>query len=118
MKKKKLRKKRWFKKLKNNFNLITGIMIFILLIGSAFSVSLIFGIAFFLGFIFSVYNKSLEKRPFLPLMLFLGGLIIRTAFIWFFPPIFEFKTYLDLGLSVAIFLIILLIGFKIKKGEV
>jgi hypothetical protein len=118
VKKEKLKKKRWFEKLKKNFNLITGIMIFILLIGAAFSVSLIFGVAFILGFILSLCNQTLEKKPFLPLMLFLGGLIIRTAFIWIFPFILEFKTYLDLILSISVFLFILLIGFKIRKGKI
>lgn len=118
MEKKKLKKNRWFKKLKKNFNLLTGIMIFLLLIGSAFIVSPIFGIGFFIGFIFSVYNKSLERKPFLPLMLFIGGWIIRTALIWFLPSIFEFKNYLDLGLSLGIFFIIFAIGIRIQKGKI
>ena len=113
-----MKKKKWINRLKKDFNLITGIMIFILLIGSAFSVSLIFGIAFFLGFIFSLYNKSLDKMPFLPIMLFLGGLIVRTAFIWFLPSVLNSKTYLDLGLSLIIFLVIFYMGNKVKKGKI
>ncbi len=93
-------------------------MIFVLLIGSAFSVSLIFGLAFSIGFMLSLYNKSLERKPFLPLLLFLGGLIIRTALILFVPSIFEAKTYLDLLISVFILLIILRLGWRIRKGKI
>lgn len=113
-----MKKRRKFsKRLRKNFNLITGIMIFILLIGSAFSVSWIFGMGFFLGFVFSVYNRTLDKKPFLPLMLFLGGLIIRTALIWALPSMLEAKNYLDFFLALIIFLVIFLIGNKVRKGR-
>jgi magnesium-transporting ATPase (P-type) len=98
-----------------NFNLVTGIMIFILLIGASFSISIVFGIAFSLCFIVSIYNKILEKKPFLPLILFLIGLIIRIIFLWFLPSVFEIIIYLDLIISLIILVIIFLMSFKIRK---
>lgn len=98
-----------------NFNLITGIMIFVLLIGASFSISIVFGIAFSFCFILSFYNKILEKKPFLPLILFLIGLTIRVIFIWFLPSVFESAIYLDLIISFTILVIIFLMSFKIKE---
>ena len=100
---------------KVNFNLITGIMIFILLIGASFSMSVVFGIAFFLSFIISFYNKTLQKKPFLPMILFLSALLVRTSIIWFLPDFFESKIYLDLIISLIVLIIIFLISFKIRK---
>ncbi len=110
-----MKRKKKLSKSKKYFNLTIGTIIFILLIGSAFSVSWIFGLSFFLGFIFSIYKKTIDRRPFFPLFLFIGGLIVRTAFILFLPGILESKNYLDLIISSIIFLIILIIGLRIKK---
>jgi hypothetical protein len=103
------------KKPKFNFNLITGIMIFILLIGASFSTSLVFGIAFTLCFIISVYNKILEGKPFLPLILFFIGITIRIVFILGFPSLLKSKIYLDLIISLIILIIIFLMSFRIRK---
>ncbi|HPD81967.1 MAG TPA: hypothetical protein PK357_02605 [Candidatus Pacearchaeota archaeon] len=103
------------KKLNFNFNLITGIMIFVLLIGASFSMSVIFGIAFSLCFIISLYNKNLKNMPFLPLIIFLLGILIRVIFILGFPSIFKSIIYLDLTISLLILIISFSISFKIGK---
>jgi hypothetical protein len=100
---------------KINFNLVTGIMIFVLLIGASFSMSVVFGIAFLLSFIISFYNKTLQKKPFLPMILFFSALLVRTSIIWFLPLLFESKIYLDLIISLIVLIIIFLISFKIRK---
>lgn len=98
-----------------NFNLVTGIMIFILLIGASFSISPIFGVAFLLSFFISFYNKILEKKPFMPLILFLGAFLIKIGIILFLPSVFKTEIYLDLIISLIVLIVIFLMSFKIRK---
>ncbi len=101
---------------RKKFNLVFGTIIFILLIGSAFAIDLIFGAGFIIGFVLSIYNKVLEKKPFIPIFLFVGALIIRYSLI-FIPDILEANTFIDLGISLVLFLIVLVVGWRIRKGK-
>lgn len=114
----KKRKRKLSKGLKKDLNLILGSIVFILLIGSAFAIDWIFGIIFVVGFILSILNKTLEKKPFIPILIFIGGLVIRISLFLFIPRIFEAKTWVDLGIAVVVFLIVLIVGFRIRIGKV
>ena len=114
MKKRKITKK----VIKKDFNLLVGSIVFILLIGSAFAIDWIFGIVFVIGFAISIWNKTLERKPLVPLLIFIGGLIIRIALFFFVPRILEAKTWVDLGIAVVILLVVLLVGFRIRIGKV
>jgi len=83
--------------------------------GASFSMSIVFGIAFSLCFVVSLYNKILRKKPFLPLILFLIGSVIRVIFILGLPSVFKSIIYLDLIISLLILAIIFLMSFKIRK---
>src|SRR6056297_3155452 len=69
---------------RRNMSVVLGTVIFILLTSYAFAIDLIFGAGFILGFLFSVYNQIIEKQPLIPIFVFLGGLIIRYAFLEIF----------------------------------
>lgn len=101
---------------KRTRNIIIGIIIFWLMIGTAFAVSLLFGLLFIAGFIYESISGQLSKRPFLAVGLFIGGLITRAAIIMFLPSTFAAKTMADLAVAILIFLIIFLLGYRIKKG--
>jgi hypothetical protein len=113
--KKKVSKK--IKKLKNNFNLVAGTIIFVLLIGSAFAIDWIFGIGFIFGFLVSIYNGILEKKPLIPIFLFAGALIIRYALVFMLSPIFEAGDIISLLISIFLFLIIIFMGYRLRKGK-
>ena len=108
-------KKKSFKKLKKGFNILLGTLAFVILIGSAFAIETLFGIMFIVGFALSIYNKTLERKPLIPIFIFLGGIVIRISLL-FIPSILESKTDFDLGLSMFLFAILIFAGFKIKKG--
>ena len=114
MKKRKVTKK----KIKKDVNLLLGSIVFILLIGSAFAIDWLFGIVFVIGFAISIWNKTLEKKPFIPLLIFIGGLIVRIALFLFIPRILNAQTWVDLGIALVVFLIILIVGFRIRQGKV
>ncbi len=114
MKKKKITKKI----IKRDFNLLIGSLIFILLIGSAFAIDWIFGVFFILGFVISILNKTLERRPLVPVLIFVGGLIIRIALFLFVPKILEAESLVSLIIAIVALLIVLFIGFRIKWGKV
>ncbi len=114
MKKRKITKK----KIKKDFNLLVGSIVFILLIGSAFAIDWIFGIVFVGGFILSVLNKTLEHKPLIPLLIFIGGIIIRIALLLFVPKILGAESWVSLGIAVIALLIILFIGFNIRRGKI
>lgn len=104
------------KKLKKDFNLILGTIIFVLLIGSAFAIDWIFGLGFIVGFFLSIYNKVLEKKPFIPIFIFIGALIIRYS-LNFIPGILNAKNIVNLIISLFLFLLILFVGWRIRKGK-
>jgi len=104
-------------KLKKNFNLLFGSFIFMLLIGSAFAVDWIFGILFIIGFGVTIYTRVLEKKPLIPLLLFIGGLIIRIG-LSFIPSVLEAKTIIDFGISIIFLVVLIIVGVKIQKGKI
>ena len=113
MKKRKITKKA----IKKDFNLLIGSLIFILLIGSAFAIDWIFGVFFIVGFVISILNKTLEHKPLIPILIFVGGLIIRVA-LMLVPGIIGGEEYIDVIVSVVIFLTLLVVGFSIRRGKI
>lgn len=103
-------------KVKRFFNIILGLAIFAVLIGSAFKISFIFGLFFLIGFGLSIYNGDLKRKPWKPIAIFIGALLIRIAMNQFFEPVLAAKTILDLAVSALIFLAIIVFGWKIKKS--
>jgi hypothetical protein len=118
MTKKKSKIKKTLKQLKKDFNIIIGTIIFVLLIGVAFTIDWLFGIFFVVGFILSILNKTLEHKPLIPILIFVGGLIIRIALFFFVPRILEAGSWADLIIAAVMLLIVLFIGFSIRRGKV
>jgi len=102
---------------KRNFNIVFGTTIFILLTGSAFTIDWIFGFGFIFGFMMSVYNQIIEKEPLIPIFVFLGGLIIRYAFVEIFPSVLFYDSLISLILSLVLFVVIIITGWKFRKGK-
>jgi len=105
------------RKIKKDLNIIFGTIIFILLIGTAFTIDWIFGLGFVVSFFLSVYNKILEKNFLIPFFIFIGALIIRYALFVSLPRILNAQDYFSLGISLILFLLILIIGWRVKKGK-
>lgn len=105
------------RKFRKRLNTILGTIIFVLLISSAFTVDWIFGIGFVVSFILAFYNKALQRNFLIPVFIFIGALIIRYALFVVLPDVLSAQDYFSLGISVILFLIILIIGFRIKKGK-
>lgn len=103
-------------KVKKFINIILGLAIFAILIGSAFGISFLFGVFFIIGFALSIYKGDLKKNPWKPVAIFIGALLIRIALNQFFEPILAAKTIMDLAVSALIFLAIIIFGWKIKKS--
>jgi len=118
MTKKKSKIKRTIKQIKRDFNIVIGSILFVLLIGSAFAIDWLFGIFFVVGFVISILNKTLEHKPLIPILIFVGGLIIRIALFLFVPRILEAGSWADLIIAAVMLLIVLIIGFNIRRGEV
>lgn len=97
-------------------NILIGVTLFVILIGSALSISLIFGAAFILGFTLSIYNEDLKKKPWKPIAIFIGALLIRIALNQFVEPVLSARTIADLVVSAMIFVSILVFGWKIKRS--
>jgi len=104
-------------KLKRKVSALIGTILFLMLIGTAWGIDWIFGIGFVLGFVISVYNKTLERKPLLPIFIFLGGLIIRFAIGIIFPMVLEAENYLSLIISCILLIILVVLGMRIKKGK-
>ncbi len=104
--------------MKKVINSTLAFILFILLIGSAFQINILFGVMFIIGFFISVFNRSIEKKPMLPLFIFIGGLIIRYALGFFLPEVINSKTYVDLAVSGLLFILVIYFGFRIKKGKI
>jgi membrane-associated protease RseP (regulator of RpoE activity) len=105
------------KKLKRKVSALIGTILFLMLIGSAWGIDLIFGVGFVIGFVISIYNKTLEKKPLLPIFLFFGGLVIRFAIMIFFPRVIESEDYISMGISVILLMLLIIFGVRIKKGK-
>jgi hypothetical protein len=112
---KKNKKKIYF--LKKLFNIIFGTLIFALLMSSAFAIDWIFGIGFIFSFFLAIWNKILEKNSLIPAFIFVGALIIRYALFVLLPNVLNSQNYFSLGISLVLFLLIFIIGWKLKKGK-
>ncbi len=106
------------KKIKKKISFFIGTILFILLIGSAWGIDWIFGIGFVIGFVVAVYNKTLYKKPLLPIFIFLGGLIIRFAIKLIFPLVLEAENYVSFAISLILLILLIIFGFRIKKGKI
>lgn len=106
------------RKLKRDINIVLGTTIFVLLISSAFAIDWIFGIGFIFSFFLAIWNKVLERNFLIPVFIFIGALIIRYAIYVRLPKILDAQDYFSLGISLILFLLILFIGWKIKRGKV
>ncbi len=111
-----VRKKRKTK-IKKNLNVVFGTIIFVLLISSAFAIDWIFGVGFIFGFFLAVWNKVIKKNFMIPVFIFVGALIIRYALFVMLPEILNAQDYFSLGISLILFLLILIIGWRIKRGK-
>jgi len=103
-------------KVKKFGNILFGLTVFIILVGTAFSLSFLFGVFFVVAFALSIYGGDLTEKPYKPLAIFVGALIIRIALEQFFEPVLAAKTIMDLAVSALIFLSIIIFGWKIKKS--
>ncbi len=103
-------------KAKNFLNIILGLIIFTILIGTAFGTSFLFGIFFIIGFALSIYNGDLKRKPWKPIAIFIGALIVRIGLNQFFEPILAAKTLMDLAVAALIFISIIVFGWRIKKS--
>ena len=103
-------------KVKKFGNILFGLIVFIILVGTAFSLSFLFGVFFVIAFALSIYNEDLKNKPYKPLAIFVGALIIRIALEQFFDPVVSAKTIMDLAVSALIFVAIIVFGWKIKKS--
>jgi|SRR3990172_4462370 len=103
-------------KVKRFINILIGLAIFVILISTAFQLSFLFGVFFVVGFALSIHNGDLTEKPYKPLAIFIGALLIRIALNQFFEPVLAAKTIMDLAVSALIFGAIIIFGWKIKKG--
>lgn len=103
-------------KVKKFGNILFGLIVFLILIGTAFSMSVLFGVFFIVGFALSIYNEELKTKPYKPIAIFVGALLIRIAMEQYFQPVLAAETIMDLSVSALIFLAIIIFGWKIKKS--
>ena len=103
-------------KFKKSMNIFLGVVIFVALIGSAFAISILFSVAFIIAFSLAVYTGELKKKPWKPMAIFIGAVLIRFALKQYLDPVLASKTLLDLAVSALIFLSILVVGWRIKKS--
>lgn len=97
-------------KIKRFINIVLGLAIFAILMGSAFGISFLFGMFFIIGFALSIYKGDLKRKPWKPIAIFIGALLVRIALEQFFEPILAAKTIMDLAVSALIFLAIIIFG--------
>ncbi len=97
-------------------NVILALMLFILLIGSAFAISALFGLFFVVGFLISVYKGDLKKKPLKPIAIFIGALITRFALGRLATTFPNYELTLDFGVSILAILFIFLLGWKVRKS--
>lgn len=109
-------KRKYKPKAKRFANITLGLIFFLVLIGSAFAISPLFGAAFVVAFALAIYNQDLHRKPWKPIAIFIGALLVRIALEQYLDPVLASETLLDLSVSALIFLAILIFGWKIKKG--
>lgn len=112
-------KEKWSRakpKIKRFVNILLGVVFFAVLMGSAFKLSFLFGSAFIVAFALAIYNNELKHKPWKPIAVFVGALIVRFALSQYVDPIFNSETLFDLVVSGLIFIGIIVFGWKIKKS--
>lgn len=102
---------------KHKLNLFIGLLAFAILISTAFSFGWIFGIGFVIGFAFSIYNKTLEKKPLLPIFLFLAALVLRYALVNFAPSVLNSEGIIDFMISAFFLVVFIIIWWRLRKGN-
>ncbi|MFB6246391.1 MAG: hypothetical protein ABEI74_02260 [Candidatus Pacearchaeota archaeon] len=108
--------RRRFGKSIKKFNLLIGTLIFALLIGTSFSFGLVFGLGFVIGFALSIYNKTLEKKPLIPIFIFLAALVLRYA-LNFVPSVLDAQNLVDFIVSAFFLIIFLFVWWKLSQGK-
>src|SRR3990172_9500499 len=103
-------------KAKKFLSILLGLIFFLLLIGYAFSISELFGVAFVVAFALSIYNGDLKRKPWKPIAIFIGALLVRLALQQYLDPVLTSTTVMDLSVSALIFFSILVFGWRIKKS--
>ena len=103
-------------KAKRFLNILLGVVFFAVLIGSAFKLSFLFGSAFIVAFALAIYNNELNVKPWKPIAVFVGALIIRIALEQIVSPILASEPILDLSVSALIFIAILVFAWRIKRS--
>ena len=111
------RKSKRLKSFNKNFNIVFSTIVFLFLISSAFSIDWIFGAGFIFGFLLAIWNRAIERNFLIPAFIFVGALVIRYALFILLPEILKAQDYFSLGISLILFLLILFIGWRIKKGK-
>ncbi len=109
------KKKSKIKKAKQTGNILLNTIIFIALTGTAFSISYIFGIFFFFGFLVTIYNKDIRKKPWKTILIFIGGLITRFALGKLITTIPNASITLDFLIAFIMLIFIFLFGWKAKR---
>lgn len=102
---------------RRKFNLVFGSLIFFLLIGTAFSFGWVFGVGFVVGFGLSIYNKTLEKKPLLPIFLFVAALVLRYALFNLVPLARDSEGIIDLAISLFFLVIFMIVWWRLRKGK-
>lgn len=105
------------KQIKQTVVILFNIIIFVTLNSFAFALSPLFGLLFVLGFIISIYNKDIRRKPWKTSVIFLGGLITRFA-LGNFLSVFqnsEHKFTLDFAVAVVMLALVFIAGWKLKR---
>lgn len=97
-------------------SIFIAVVLFLALIGLAFSISILFGAIFIFGFVLSIYKRDLERKAWKPVAIFVGALITRFAIEQYAGEIITSTTLWDLIVSVVVFGLIFLIGWSIKRS--
>ncbi|GIU68627.1 MAG: hypothetical protein KatS3mg001_477 [Candidatus Pacearchaeota archaeon] len=101
---------------REDFNILISIFLFLSLIFFAFLISFWFGIFFVFGFIFYLYTGKIKKNPYKPVLIFIGGLIIRFSLEKFLIVLPRYSFTLDFLVALLIFIFLFLLGWKIKRA--
>jgi len=94
-----------------------NIIIFVLLIGSAFSISPLFAVFFIFAVSYAILTKEITERSVLPLIIFIGAFLMHFAVTNLFLPIFRSQTIIDVGIGILMFGFIYYVGNLIKKPK-
>ena len=102
--------------MKKKWATVLAAVVLLLLVTTAFKVSLLFGSIYLVGGAYTLVRYGVRK-PLMPVLWFAGGLITHLALSEFLLPVFKSETLIDLVSALTIFAIILFVGWRIKKGK-